>query len=76
MNKSTAKMLLLFYILLCFVLVSLKQTYTFTKGIFSPKKSHTKYGTGMELSQNGFLLHAVVFTVLVAVPFYFVKEYT
>jgi hypothetical protein len=76
MNKCTAKLLLLFYILLCFILVSLKQTYTFTKGIFASKKSHTKYGSGMELSQSGFVLHALVFTALVAVPFYFVKEYT
>ena len=75
MNKCTAKLLLIFYLLLTMILVSLKQTYTFTKGIFGNDMRSSEYGIGLDLTQRGFVVHVIVFSLLAAVPFYFVKEY-
>jgi hypothetical protein len=70
-------MLSTLYIVLAMVLVSLDGTYNLTYNvlkIFGFKTKQEKYGIGMKLNQTGFLLHIVVFAVLVAVPMVLCKN--
>ena len=48
-------------------------TYNVLKSL-GLKMDQAEYGTGMKLSQKGFLLHIVVFAVLVAVPMMLCKS--
>ena len=75
MSKQQAKLLLVLYLVLAFVLVSLAPTYTLTGKIFAMGDSQSTYGTGQTFSQKGFLLHIVVFALLAALPFFYIKEY-
>ncbi len=59
------------YVVLAMIVVSLSDTYGITKNILSKlgySYTDEEYGTGSKLKQKGFLLHIIVFAVLVAVP--------
>ena len=61
------------YIVLAMVLVSLSGTYQFTNGLFGSlvgQKDQTSYGMGNTFTNKGFILHIVVFALLVGVPMY------
>jgi hypothetical protein len=73
--KMQAKLLLVLYLVLSMVIVNLKPTYALTKKVFGSNSTEEEYGLGQEFSQMGFLLHIVVFALLAAVPFFFIKEY-
>ena len=65
------------YIVLAMVLVSLSGTYSVTKGLFGGlvgQKDQASYGTGLHFSNRGFLLHIVVFALLVGVPMYLLNK--
>ena len=75
----TNKMIMLstLYTVLAMILVSLDGTYNITYNILNSlglKVDQVEYGTGMKLNQKGFLLHVVVFAVLVAVPMVLCKS--
>ena len=75
MNKQNAKLLLILYLVLSMVIVSLTPTYDLTKKIFGPKASDADYGVGNNIDKYGFIIHIIVFALLAAVPFFFIKEY-
>ena len=63
-------------IVLIFITVSLDSTYGITYSIFGKQlgsSSKVDFGTGMELTNKGFILHIVVFATLVASVMYFSK---
>ena len=60
------------YVVLAFILVSLKGTYSLTKKLFGGKS--TDWPTGNDIKSAGFLLHVVVFALLVALPMFFCKN--
>lgn len=65
------------YAVLAMVLVSLDATYNITYTLFGKlvgAGSQQAYGVGMKLKQPGFLLHVVVFAVLIAVPMFLCKK--
>ena len=75
MNERTKFMLMCtLYATLAFILVSLAGTYKLTKGIFADKDKPDDYGVGQRFDQKGFLLHIVVFALLIFVPMKFNKE--
>jgi len=61
------------YVVLAFVLVSLAGTYNLTKKLF-PKSMTDKWGPGFDFSNKGFIVHTVVFSLLVALPMFFCKN--
>lgn len=70
-------MLSTLYTVLAMILVSLDGTYNITYNVLKSlglKMDQAEYGTGMKLNQKGFLLHIVVFAVLVAVPMVLCKS--
>ena len=75
MSKQQAKLLLVLYLVLAFVLVSLSATYSLTGKLFAGGDSQSKYGTGLSFSNKGFQIHIVVFALLAALPFFYIKEY-
>ena len=59
------------YIILAFILVSLDGTYNITYRLLKMlglNVDQEKYGYGMSLSQSGFLLHIIVFGLLLCIP--------
>jgi len=65
------------YVVLAFVLVSLKGTYSLTKNVFGnlfSASAKANWPTGNDLGNAGFLLHVVVFALLVALPMFFCKS--
>ena len=62
------------YVVLAFVLVSLKGTYSLTKKVFGNMFPKTTWPNGDDLTNPGFLLHVVVFAILVALPMFFCKS--
>jgi hypothetical protein len=75
MAKLQPKLLLILYLVLAMVIVSLKPTFNLTKKVFGSGKSEDEYGAGEDFGQMGFILHILVFALLAAVPFFFIKEY-
>ena len=66
------------YAVLAFVLVSLDTTYSLTQSIFGNlvgASSTNPYGRGQSLNNRGFLLHIVVFALLIAVPMFMCNSY-
>ena len=63
------------YTLLVFLLVSLDGTYNITHFIFGNFIPANKdYGKGMSIKNTGFLIHAILFAVLVALPMLMCKS--
>jgi len=63
-------------IVLIFVIVSLDLTYGITYSIFGGllgSSSKADFGTGLSLTNKGFILHVVVFAALVALVTYYLK---
>jgi len=60
------------YLVLAFVLVSMSGTYKITGSIFG-KIIPGPWPVGMDIKQPGFLLHVLVFALLVAVPLFLCK---
>ena len=59
------------YAVLAMVLVSLTNTYNITYNLFGKllgSGSQASYGTGNTFKNPGFLLHIVVFAILIAIP--------
>ena len=65
------------YSVLAMFLVSLDATYNITYTLFGNLVGATdqaSYGTGMSIKQKGFLLHLVVFALLIAIPMLVTKN--
>jgi hypothetical protein len=62
------KVLTIFYIILVMVLISLNETYSITRKIFYPELSEESYSTGMDIKSPGFLIHLILFSLLVSLP--------
>ena len=59
------------------IIVSLSMTYGITYKLFGKLLGSTtqmSYGDGMNFTQPGFLLHIIVFALLIFVPMYFIKK--
>ena len=59
------------------IIVSLSMTYDVTYKLFGSilgSTNQTSYGHGMNFNQRGFLLHIIVFALLIFVPMYFIKK--
>jgi len=59
------------YAVLAMVLVSLNNTYSITYNLFGKllgSSSQDSYGKGNTFKNPGFLLHIVVFAILIAIP--------
>ena len=66
-----SKWLITLYTVLAFILVSHSGTYKITHSIYSAlggKQDEEDYGTGMDFTNQGFLLHVLVFALLIFVP--------
>jgi hypothetical protein len=61
------------YTVLVMILVSLDGTYSITHSLCS-KTSQEKYGTGMTFKNKGFILHILIFTLLILTPNLFCKD--
>ena len=59
-----------FYTVLAMILVSLDGTYNITHAFFGNilNSEQKDYGVGMSLNNTGFLIHIVLFGVLIALP--------
>ena len=65
------------YAVLAFILVSLDTTYSITNSIFGNLVGSTSsqpYGRGLSLNNRGFLLHIVVFALLIALPMFMCSQ--
>ena len=65
------------YTVIVMIIVSLSLTYNVTYKLFGGffgKISQTSYGDGMNFSQPGFLIHIIVFALLIYIPMYFYKN--
>jgi len=59
------------------IIVSSSLTYKLTYKLFGSllgASSQLSYGTGMNFSERGFLLHIIVFALLVGIPMYLYKK--
>jgi len=59
------------YVVFIMLLVSLDGTYNITYtlfGSFIGKPSQEKYGIGMRLGNPGFIIHLIIFTILLVMP--------
>ena len=59
------------YVVFIMLLVSLDGTYNITYtlfGSFVGKPSQEQYGTGMRLGNQGFIIHLIIFTILLVMP--------
>jgi hypothetical protein len=73
----TKLLLCTLYAVVVMVIVSLSLTYNITYKLFGKmlgSMGQMSYGTGMSFNQPGFLLHIVVFALLIYVPMYFYKD--
>jgi hypothetical protein len=68
-------LLCILYTVLAFVFVSLDGTYQLTYKLFGKMtgKSQADYGTGNKLPQPGFIIHILVFALLIALPMFLNK---
>ena len=67
------------YTVLVMVLVSLDGTYSITYNLFGKlvgSKDQTEYGTGMNIKNRGFLLHILVFAILIVIPMVACKSHS
>ena len=64
------------YLTLVFILVSLDSVYNITHNIFGTMTSsdQTSYGVGMNFNEPGFIIHIIVFALLVVLPMMFLKR--
>ena len=73
----TTLLLCTLYVVIVMVIVSLSLTYKLTYKLFGGllgETSQLSYGTGMDFNQSGFLLHIIVFALLVGIPMYLYKK--
>jgi len=74
---SQKALMCILYTVLAMVIVSLDKTYSITYKLFGNligATSMSDYGMGMSFSNKGFLLHILVFAILMAIPMYFSKD--
>ncbi len=76
---QTPKIIILstIYTVLLMILISLDGTYNITYSLFGNllnSKSQNNYGLGMNLKSKGFILHTVLFAILIIVPMLFCKS--
>ena len=67
------------YTVIVMIIVSLSMTYSITYKLFGKlfgSITQTSYGDGMKFNQPGFLLHIIVFALLIYVPMYFYNRDT
>jgi hypothetical protein len=65
------------YLTLVMILVSLDSVYGITNNIFGKligAPDQVSYGIGMNFNQRGFILHIIVFALLVALPMIYMKQ--
>ena len=71
MQSSNMIFLTVVYTVLLMVLLSLDGTYTLTHTLFGNligNPSQDKYGMGMRLTSPGFIIHLIIFTILIVAP--------
>ena len=65
------------YTVIVMIIVSLSLTYNITYkffGDFVDKTTQESYGTGMDFKQPGFLIHIIVFAILIFIPSYIYRK--
>ena len=65
------------YVVLAMILVSLGATYQLTYKLFgglTGSKTQSDYALGMKPTKPGFIIHVIVFALLVAVPMFLSKK--
>ena len=65
------------YIVLAMILVSLSGTYNFTYKLLHTMfgvPDQATWGTGSSLTSVGFMVHVIVFALLIAVPMFMAKK--
>jgi hypothetical protein len=62
------KLLTVIYIILVMVILSMNETYSFTHKIFKQTETQEEYSKGMEINSRGFLIHLVIFIILISFP--------
>ena len=50
------------------VILSMNETYSFTHKIFKQTETQEEYSKGMEINSRGFLIHLVIFIILISFP--------
>jgi predicted transporter len=71
------KLSIILYSVLVFVIVSLDKTYSITNkflGKLVGASDKISYGSGNSFGNKGFLLHILVYALLIGAPMYFVKN--
>jgi hypothetical protein len=56
------------YSVLIMVLVSLDTTYNITHSLMGSSEKQNEYGSGMNFKNKGFILHILIFTLLILAP--------
>lgn len=67
----------LVYTVVVFVVVSLNLTYNLTNKVFGKvvgQPNQASYGLGLSLNNRGFLLHILVFALLVGIPMFYATK--
>ena len=67
----------LLYTVVIFIIVSLTVTYNITNKLFGKLVGQPdlfSYGTGQSIKNRGFVLHIIVFALLVGAPMFLSKE--
>ena len=65
------------YVLIAFILVSLDNTYGITYNLFGNllgSNSQVEYGMGNTFAHKGFILHIIVFAILIILPMVLIKK--
>ena len=73
----TKLLLCALYTVVVMIIVSLSITYDITYKLFGKlfgSMGQMSYGSGMKFNQPGFLLHIVVFALLIFAPMYYYKN--
>jgi hypothetical protein len=71
MTDITLITLSVVYTVLVLIVVSLDGTYNITHTLFGGfigNPSQTEYGTGVKLISPGFIIHTLIFTLLILMP--------
>ena len=72
------KIICLLYTVVVFIIVSLNNTYLITNKLFGnlvKQPNPNLYGVGQTFKNRGFLLHVIVFALLVGAPMFLSKKY-
>ena len=71
-TPKLSNVIYLLFVIGLMVFVSLSWTYKQTKKIFADSDTQTSYGVGMDYSSKGFIIHVIIFSILIFMPLFYI----